>query len=73
MAYNIDAFYTPSEKTVRKYTVYQAVQSATARLNGRYPLCVNAVSKMQNSDKITLKELNDLADQMVDDSKYYAN
>lgn len=68
----LDNFYTPSEKTVAKYTVYQAVQSAAARLRGK-PVCTDALKGRPNSDKITLQQLNDLADQMVSDSKYWAS
>ena len=72
---NIDNFYTKSEKTVRKYTVYQAIQSAKRRLKNDIPLCVNALRKgnrrLSDSDLITLKELNDLADEIYQDTIYY--
>lgn len=70
---NIDAFYTHSEKTVKKYTIYQAVQSAVARLGDRFKgVCTNAVHGRADSEKITLKELNDIADQIVRDTKFTA-
>lgn len=68
----LENFYTYSEKNDRKYTIYQAWQSARSRLSDRYQLCVNAISGRANGEKITLQELNQLADQMVSDSKYYA-
>lgn len=76
MSHNIDAFYTWSEKNVKKYTVYQALQSAERRLaaNKRFRgnTCVNAISGLQYSDKITLKRLNEIQAQIYQDSLYYA-
>lgn len=70
---NIDDFYTYSEKTVKKYTVYQAIQSARRTLGERFKtFCSNAVTGREESEKITLKELNEIADQIVRDTKYYA-
>jgi hypothetical protein len=62
--------YTRSEQTVKKYTVRDAVKAAEVRLKG-VPLCVNALKRRSYDDKITLAELNDLADQMVDESNDY--
>jgi len=67
----VDDIYTHSERTVRKYTVYQAMQSAERRLKG-VPMCTNAISGRQHSDKITLKELNEISDALYNDSIYYA-
>ena len=69
---NNDDVYTFSERTNRKYTVYQAVQSAERLLKGKVPMCTNAISGRQYSDKITLKELNEIADRLHTDSLYYA-
>ena len=69
---NIDAFYTWSEKNVKKYTVYQAVQSAERSLatNRRFRggICMNAVSGREMSEKITLRELNRIQEQIRWDS-----
>lgn len=70
----LENFYTPSEKTDRKYTIYQAVQSARARLGSRFPsVCTNAIAGRADSERITLQELNQIADQIVLDTKYYSD
>lgn len=62
--------YTELDKTQKKYTVEDAVKAATTRL-GNKGVCMNAVCKRSLTDKITLVELNDLADLIVSDSNYY--
>ena len=62
--------YTKSERTVKKYTVGDAVESARRALKG-VPMCMNAIRKMELSDKITLEELNNIRTQLIDDSHYY--
>ena len=47
------------------------MQSAERRLKG-VPMCTNAISGRQHSDKITLKELNEISDALYNDSIYYA-
>lgn len=69
MRNELDNFYTFSEKTVKKYTVYQALQSAISRLKGRTSVNTTSIKERQYSEKITLKELNEIADQIVWDSK----
>lgn len=63
----LENFYTHNEKTVKKYSIYRAIQSARKRLNG-IPVCTDVVAGRADSDKITLMELNQLADQMVSDT-----
>lgn len=67
--------YTKSERTVKKYIVGNAVESAHRRLRAKYgkdaKLCVNAVSRLSLSDPITLEELNKLAEKMYDDTVYH--
>ena len=64
--------YTKSEMTVKKYTVGQAVESAKRRLKGAQ-MCVNALRGWELSDKITLEQLNTIADQLISDSNYWNN
>lgn len=64
--------YTFSERTVKKYKVAQAVESAKYRRNGG-ALNLDSIRSRQFSDLITLKELNEIADEIVSDSEnwYY--
>ena len=64
------SIYTKSERTVKKYTVQDAVDSAKRRLKG-IPMCINAVTKMDLDEKITLERLNEIASEIVADSHYY--
>lgn len=65
--------FTHAERTIKKYTVGQAVKHALAVLNakGYTQVCVNTVSKMSHDAKITLKEMSDLVESMVDDTYFY--
>ena len=65
--------YTRSERTDKKYTIGQALESAKRRLNriGIARYCVNAIQGRDAGEKITLEELNTLADSIYDDSVYY--
>lgn len=62
--------YTFSERTVKKYSVGGAVESAKRRLNG-LPICTDAIRSRTLSDRITLQELNEIADAIVEDSIHY--
>lgn len=62
--------YTKSELTVKKYTVQDAIASAHRRLRG-VPLCLDKLRHRDRSEMITLAELNQLADDLVDDSHYW--
>ncbi len=67
----IDAFYTLSEKTDRKYTVGFALASAKRQLTARKfrgQVCMNAIAERALGEKITLRESNELADRLVHDS-----
>lgn len=75
-----DIPYTRSEREDKNYTVAQAVSSARQRMSlearqrrSKAPrgICVNALRGRPYSEKITLKELNQLAQALVDDSYYY--
>lgn len=64
--------FTHSERTVPKYTVYQALESARRRLEqkcrGAVSLNVTAVQGRPDAEKITLMELNRLAEDVYQDS-----
>lgn len=66
--------YTFSEKTVKKYTVQDAINAADAIVKAKNirGLCMNAVNRLDRDEKITLVRLNEISEQMIDDSIYYA-
>jgi hypothetical protein len=66
-----DSIFTLSERTVRKYTVYQAEQSALRYLTGKgyKTFCKDSTKGRAGSEKITLEELNKIADRIIADSK----
>jgi len=64
------SIYTKSEATDKKYTVGQAVESAKRRLKGG-SWCANALKGRDLSEKITLKELNEISDKIVWDTEYW--
>ena len=67
----MNSIYTKSELTVKKYSVGMAIERAKSRLKGT-PMCMNDVPS-DKSQLLTLAELNDLIDQIVDNSNYYDN
>lgn len=70
---NEQSIYTKSERTERKYTVHQAVMSVKRRLKDKsIGICVNALRHRSDDEKITLEELNRLADAIYQDTIYYA-
>ncbi len=66
--------YTESETKVAKYTVADAVTAAKTILAQRNirVYCSNAISGRELREKITLLELNELSQSIVDDTNYYA-
>lgn len=70
-----DAVYTHSERTDRKYTIGFAVGSAERRLrqNRRFrgQMCTNAISGRDLKEKITLRDVNEIAERIVTDSFYH--
>lgn len=64
--------FTDEEKTEKKYTVKQAVDAARARLGavgvGKYVLTDRRVRNRSMSERITLTELNELAEEIYHDS-----
>lgn len=67
------SIYTRSEREDRKYHVGDALASAKRVLKGQVPTCTNAISGRDLKEKITLEELNKIADEIVNDSFYYAD
>ena len=67
---NRNNIYTKSERTVKKYTVGEAVESAKRALKG-IPICTNILRERELSEKITLEELNNIRTRLIDDSHYY--
>ena len=67
--------YTKSERTIKKYTVHQAFESARRRLQkvGLDQVCTDCIHEGRHSydDPITLEQLNQLSDKMYDDTLYY--
>lgn len=65
--------YTHSERTVKKYTVNQACESARYRVakSGLTQICTNSLRGRPGSELITLEELNKIADAIVDETFYY--
>lgn len=62
--------FTKAEKKEKKYTIFQAIQAARLRLGNR-SICTNALCDRSDNYPITLVELNEIADQIVDDTRYY--
>ena len=72
-----DVIYIQSEKTNKKYTIGQAVEMAknvlqSKRGHAHTALCTTAVKSRNRTEKITLVELNQLIESMVNDSTYFA-
>ncbi len=66
--------FTHKEKTVKCYTVGDAINQAmmVQRANSKgEALCVNAVSGKDYSSPITLEKLSELVDDMLSDTHYY--
>ncbi len=68
--------YTFKERTVKCYTVAEAINAAQIRLGEDKPMCTNSLYvcgiRRDNDEKITLVELNQIADRLVDDSHFYS-
>lgn len=62
--------YTKSERTIKKYTVGEAVESAKRYLKskGIHTYCCNAVAHLDYSEKITLETLNEYRQSIIDDT-----
>lgn len=67
----MDSIYTRRERTERDWSVGQALAKAQAVCRTK-EICVNAISGRALDEKITLEQLNDLADQLIDDTSYGA-
>ena len=66
--------YTYKERTEKKYTVAQALSAAEAILKQKHVkgICMNSVRRYNATDLITLEQLNNISEQIVDDSIFYA-
>lgn len=67
----MNSIYTKSERTDRKYTIGKAVAVAQSRLGKNVPMCLDALEHRPLDYKITLEEVNRIADRIVSDSRYY--
>ena len=67
------SIYTKSERTVKKYTVGEAYESAKRALaqKGYKQVCTNAISKREMAEKITLEELNIIREAIICDTMFY--
>lgn len=70
-------FYTHADQTEKKYAVAKAIAAAKTTLLERHNIhdvCLDSVSKIdvELNKSITLKELNEMSDKIVDDSVYWA-
>lgn len=64
--------YTHSEQTQKKYTVEDAVNAAGIILREKGK-AMNRTTQRNLEEKITLVELNNISDDIVQDSLYYYN
>lgn len=65
--------YTHKERTQKDYTVEHAITSAKRRLRskGIMGVCLDPIRSRNREDKITLEELNIIADKIVEETYYY--
>ncbi len=65
--------FTFADRTEKKYTIGQAYAHARAVLNAKgYPqVCINKISGADNNTKITLEQMSDLVEEMVQDTYFY--
>lgn len=65
--------FTHSERTELNYAVRDAVASARRRLNklGIRPMCINALRRYSYDTPITLEKLNELSDELVNETLYH--
>lgn len=62
--------YTRSERTVKKYTKQDVLNSAKNRLKGK-PVCVDVLKQYPDNTLFTLEELNNVADDIVGDTHFW--
>lgn len=69
------SIYTYSERTEKKYPMSLAISQATAVLKDKNPrllMCLNALKGNRNFQELmTLEQISDLAERLIDDSFYY--
>jgi hypothetical protein len=66
--------YTFKERTVKNKTVQMAVTAALALLKdkGETQVCTDMVQKRDRDEAITVVEMNDLVEELVNDSLYHS-
>ncbi len=62
--------YTYAERTVKKYTVGDAIDDAAKQYRG--DICLDCIKRRSRDEAITLEERNDIAHNIVNDSTYWA-
>lgn len=63
------AIFTYAEQTAKRYTVQQAVDAAKALQGGA--VCVTSLHGRPMGERITLVELNEISDRIIDDTEAY--
>lgn len=65
--------FTEREKTVKRFTVKDAINNAKMRLElaGKSGMCMDAIKYIGEDKMITLVELNDISDSIVYDTFSY--
>jgi hypothetical protein len=65
--------FTLSERTEKKYTIADAIKFAQEYLRERgYAMCMNSVSRLSETQPITLVDLNHITKELVEESMYYS-
>jgi hypothetical protein len=62
--------YTHTEKTVKKYLPAFALEQAKGLLNGK-SVCINAMTKYKVDELLTLVQINELVETLVDDTNFH--
>jgi hypothetical protein len=67
--------FTHREKTVKNKTVADAIAAAKSVLKERgiTKYCINAVSRRDTNEQITVEEMSNLVEKIVDDTHFYNN
>jgi hypothetical protein len=70
---NFKFFYSHRERTLKQRTVHNAVENAKKRLEyDGIPLCTNALRGRNITDPLTIEEVNNLCEELVQDSYHYS-
>lgn len=64
--------FTLSERTQKKYTIADAIKAAQEYLRDRgLAMCMNSVSRLSETEPITLVDLNHISAELVEESMFY--